>query len=220
MITLKRSDLNKMYNLNKGTWDRRHDDLMNHLNEYMNITERGENTRFYYDVDVDSIDEMPKNIPPLPRKNDIMKKIIDYTDFTTASLGTEFKPNSISKIARDAIFEFGQVKYNHQSMESVAKSFIRPAINQKGERSATKLWVFYDNYEPLDDEAKKRWYEILKEIKLTEKDMAHAFIKEQQGEDITKECNSYKKAMEIFKKEFGSFPVHVYKYKLKVDAVV
>ena len=43
------------------------------------------------------------------------EKMKDYTNFTIASLGPKFKPNSKSKVAREAIEEFGYEKYGHTS---------------------------------------------------------------------------------------------------------
>ena len=58
-----------------------------------------------------NITEVYGDYMPLPRKissTNMTEKLTDYERFTIAALGTEFKPNSKSKVAREAIESFGQ----------------------------------------------------------------------------------------------------------------
>ena len=50
---------------------------------------------------------------------------------------------------------------------------------------------------------------------LSEKEMANAFVKEQQGEDISDEKSSYSKVMDRFKEKYDFRPIKVYKWKIK-----
>ena len=96
----------------KGQWDRRHDDLLEHLQNFMDIKEiKSEKGTYTYEVE----GEMPDTIPLLLRKSKMEQKKKDYELYTIAALGTEFKLNSKSKIARDAIVDFGGERYGHNS---------------------------------------------------------------------------------------------------------
>lgn len=213
MIIVSRAELNKRYGFNKGTWDRNKVRLLDHLNDYMVIEEvKTEKGRYEYHI---SEDKLPEYIPPLPRKNNKEDKMQDYKDFTIASLGIDYQPNSQAKISRDAICMFGEDKYGHTNVRAVCNRYVGPTMKKYGEHTDTMVWVYYDTYEPIEGVALDRWFEILREEHISEKEMADAFVKEQQGEDITKERNYYKRALEKFKKEYYSIPIKVYHWRLK-----
>lgn len=155
---------------------------------------------------------------PLPRKGyDIQlqqQKEQEYSNFTIAALGTEWKPNSKSKIARDAIADFGEQKYGHISKDAVARRYVGPTMEQYGEKSQKKYWVWYYSYEPIDDDTLRAWRKILEEEHISEKEAAEAFYQEQQGQDISKQKQYYKSAQDRFKKEYGDIVVLVSKWKL------
>lgn len=159
---------------------------------------------------------------PLPRK--VSKKYDeleaqkkkDYTDFTIAALGTEFKPNSKAKIARDAIYEFGHKKYQHSNVEGVARRYVKGPFDTYGETDNHNVWVYYETYEPLDLDVLKEWRDILKEEHISEQEAANAFYRQEQGEDISEEKSYYKRAMERFKKEYGCIPVLVKNWRLRI----
>lgn len=153
--------------------------------------------------------QMPRK---LPRREE---KETDYAEYTIAALGTEYKPNSQSKIARDAIDDFGFEKYGHTNAEAVAKRYIKEPLNKYGENDGTKIWVYYYSYTPIEDEVLEKWRQIREEENIAEKEAANAFYRQEQGEDITEEKNSYKKAMERFREEYKDIPVLVYRWKLK-----
>lgn len=100
------------------------------------------------------IKEVYGEYQPLPRNfsnKDLFKqKMQDYEKYTLASLGTEFKPNSKSKVARDAIVDFGLEKYGHNNQEYIAKTFIKNPFDKYGESDHKSIWVYYDSYEPME----------------------------------------------------------------------
>ena len=154
---------------------------------------------------------------PLPRKGaDLMEqKKEDYTNFAIASLGTEFKPNSKAKTSREAIDAFGYEKYGHTNERAVAERFIGPAFELYGECNHIRRWVWYSTYEPLDNDTLDRWRTILREEHISEDEAANAFYRQEQGEDISKEKEYFKKARQRFKDEFGQAPILVSDWRLK-----
>lgn len=212
MIVLTRSELNKKYNINKNTWSRRHDDLLEYLNDYMCIKEREDNGRYYYDIDQDIL---PQEIPPIPRKSNMKEKKDEYKKFTIGALGVEYKPNSKAKVARDAIDKFGCSKYGHSSVAAVVRRYVGPVMEEEGEHSNHMVWVDCFTYEILDTELVNILKQMFKDEKLSEEEMANAFIKQQQGEDISEEKSGYKKVIDRFKEEYGVIPIKVYEWKLK-----
>ena len=168
------------------------------------------------------IKEVIGEYKPLPRKVNSKelseKKIQRYTSFTIASLGTEFKPNSKSRVAREAIYDFGYEAFGHNSVEAVTRRYVGPAMNQYGEHNDRYHWVWFIDYTPLGPEVLKHWKEILKEEKISEEEAANAFYRYAEGEDISKEKNAYKKAQDRFKQIYGSIPVRVAEWRLKKGA--
>ena len=140
MINISRSELNKKYNIDSHLWTRRHDDLLNYLQDFMDITEiKSDTNRYTYEIE----GEMPDTIPPFLRKSELEQKKKDYELYTIKALGTEFKPNSKSKIAREAIRDFGQDKYGHKSQEAVVKRYIKEPFDKYGVSDGNKYWCYY-----------------------------------------------------------------------------
>ena len=215
VIILSRTELSNKYNISKNTWDRRKDELLEYLNEYMDIKEEIQgNGRYVYYIDEDTL---PESIPKIPRKNDRAGRALKYIDYTIAALGTEFKPNSKSKIAREAINDFAFKEYGHKSQRSVVKTYVGPIMEEKGEKSSDMIWVNSVTYEPLTDEEVALLNQCFKDARITEKEMANAFIKYQQEEDITDESNRYNKAIMQFS-EYNNCarPIKVYKWRAKI----
>lgn len=156
---------------------------------------------------------MPRKVPS--QKEKTQEKIEDYTNFTIASLGTEFKPNSKSKIAREAIDSFGYEKYSHTNEEAVARRYIKEPFDTYGETDNKQIWVIYSTYEPMEEEMLEEWRNILTEEHIAEEEAANAFYKYSQGEDISKEISYYKKALQRFKDKYDDVPVLVKNWKLK-----
>lgn len=212
MVTLTRSELSKKYNITESSWKRRHDDVMDFLSDYMNISERCEKKRFYYDIE----GEVPIEIPVIPRKSNKLQKIEDYELYTIAALGTEFKPNSKSHIARNAIEDFGESRYGHTSVEAVARRYVKNVFDEYGETNNKNVWVDYSTYEPLDKEIVDAWREILRKEHISEEEAGNAFYREQQGEDISKERGYYQNALTAFRERYGGItPVLVKEWKCK-----
>lgn len=211
VTTLTRPQINTLAGLTAKHWERRHDEVMIYLNEFMNVTERCDKKRYYYDIE----GEVPESIPKMPRKSNMAQKIADYTEYTIAALGTEFKPNSKVRIAQDAIDDFSYEKYGHYCKQTVARRFVGPVMDEKGEKSKDMYWVDYNTYEIITDEQLIRLKELFKQERITEKEMANAFIKSQQGEDISQESTSFQRAISLFKDEFGFTPIKVYQWRVK-----
>lgn len=160
---------------------------------------------------------------PLPRKKyDLIarqeltnQKKEDYTTFTIASLGVAYKPNSQSKIAREAIADFGNKKYGHISQERVVRNYIKEPFYEYGESEDNYLWAWYSSYEELSKEELEEWLQILKDNKIDEEAAANAFYKQEQGEDISTEKTYYKMALEVIKERYSDIPVRVKRWKLK-----
>ena len=49
VTTLTRPQINTLAGLTAKHWERRHDEVMIYLNEFMNVTERCDKKRYYYD---------------------------------------------------------------------------------------------------------------------------------------------------------------------------
>ena len=198
--------------ITKSNWETRKDDLLEWLKNFYDYEiYDGKPIRIY-------IKEVYGNYMPLPRKmNDKLakQKEEDYKTYTISALGNEFKPNSRSKIARDAIFDFGGERYGHENYKYVAQKFIKDTFNEYGETNNKYEWVWYNSYVPIDDKTLKDWQDILEECHISEKDAANAFYKQEQGEDISKEKNYYKKAQEKFKEKYHDIIVKVAYWKCK-----
>jgi hypothetical protein len=214
MVKLKRTELSKRYNISNNDWARRHDDLIEYLNQFMNIKEENENGRYYYIIEAEE-SELPEFIPKIPRKINKQERYDDYENFTIKALGTELKPNSKAKIAREAIEDFGRKKYNHNSQKYVAKEYISPFVEKHGEHTDYMIWVDCETYFPLDDDQLTFLRETFKNQNLTEKKMAEAFVKIQEGEDVTEEEAAYKKVINLFRDKYAFYPIKVYKWKVK-----
>lgn len=167
-----------------------------------------------------NIKEIYGEYQPLPRKvpkqDELNKqKKEDYEKFTITALGTEFKPNSKMRVAREAIESFSYEKYSHSSVEAVAKRYIKEPFEKYGETDNQKVWVYYSTYEKLNELEIEDWRNILSQEHIGEKEAACAFYKQEQGQDISEEKNYYQRAQEKFIKKYGDIPVLVQSWKAK-----
>ena len=209
-MIFSRKELSQLYNITKYSWDKKHDKVIAHLQEFMDITEiKSEKGTYKYEIK----GIIPDSIPPLLRKSELEQKKKDYELYTMKALGTEFKPNSKSKIAREAIRDFAQDKYGHKSQEAVVKRYIKEPFDKYGVSDGNKYWCYYNTYEVLEPEVLEAWRKILKEEHISEREAANAFYRQQQGDDISKEKQYYQNALDRFKAEYGSMPVLVSKWK-------
>ena len=71
MIIVTRKQLNEKYTISKSQWDRRHDDLLEHFQDFMDIKEiKSEKGTYTYEVE----GEMSDTIPQLLRKSKMKQK--------------------------------------------------------------------------------------------------------------------------------------------------
>ena len=157
---------------------------------------------------------------PLPRKAPKQDELNQqkrekYTTYTIASLGTEFKPNSKAKVARDAISDFGYEEFGHTNFRAVTERYVKKPFEEYGITNDINVWVYYSTYTPMEQETLEEWRKILKEEHISEEEAANAFYRQEQGQDISKEKGYYKKALERFKEEHGDIPILVKEWKLK-----
>lgn len=165
-----------------------------------------------------TIHEILGNFEPLPRnlplqKEATAKKKEDYAKFTYEALGDEYKPNSKSKIAREAIDDFGYKCYGHISKEAVTKRYIAEPFNKYGQTNDKWVWVNFYNYEPMPIEQVNRWKEILKEEHLSDEEIIRNFHARMRDEEIPPEETYYKKALDRIGDEFGIIPIYVQYWK-------
>lgn len=207
-----KEELWTMLEIPKGQWERRKDDLLKWFTNF-----------FDYELIngrplMIKINEVYGEYQSLPRKMDgynMEEKIVDYEKFTVAALGTEFKPNSKTKVAREAINSFGKRKYNHTSQEAVARRFISPAFEKYGESDGVRKWVWYTTYELLSEEVVADWRKIMSEEHISEEEAANAFYRQELGEDISKEKQYFANARARFVDKYGEFPILVESWKVK-----
>lgn len=203
--------------INKGQWEKRKEDLLEWLKEFYEYElYNGRPIRIY-------IKRVIGEYKPLPRKINskelTQRKQKEYTNFTIASLGTEYAPNNKSRVAREALYTFGYEEFGHTSVPAIVERYVGPAMNKYGEHNDKYQWVRYADYSPLSDDILAEWIQILREEHISEEEAANAFYRQENGEDITKEKNAYKKAQQRFKEKYGTIPVRVTNWRLKKGAV-
>ena len=167
-----------------------------------------------YEV-IGTYQELPRKVNTTALQKEKEK---DYTNFAISSLGTEFKPNSKAKVAREAMTSFGTSKYGHENIKYVTNTFIKPAFNEYGECNNVRRWVWYSTYEPLDQQTLERWRIIMEEEHISEREAANAFYRHAEGEDISKEKGYFKAARDRFVTEFGDYAILVADWRLKKGA--
>lgn len=160
---------------------------------------------------------------PLPRKkydtDARLKKTEEtkkeYETYTIKHLPKKYAPTSKSRIAREAIEDFSYEKYGHKNIQYVAATYVKEPFENNAETNDKNVWVYYSNYKRLDEAVLAHWRTILAEEHISEKEAANAFYRQEQGQDVTKEKNYYKNAVERFKEQFGDIPVLVKEWRLK-----
>ena len=194
--------------------NRRKEDLLNWLDNFFDYELlEGNPIRIYIKQVFGEYIQMPRK----SQQNRTLEKRKDYEEFTIAALGNEFKPNSKSKIAREAIAAFGYEKYYHTSEKTVASVYIKEPFDKYGETNGVHYWVYYQTYEPLEEEVLSAWKKILEEEHISEQEAASAFYRHAEGEDISKEVSYYKSAQKRFKDRYGDIPIKVKEWKLKIE---
>lgn len=183
MIRITRAKLNKKYNISPNDWTRKHDLIMEHLSNYMEITELKENGQYIYVIE----DDLPETIPPIPRKSKKTEAQKDYDEFIQQYF-SESVPRyaSKAKVARDAMEAFSTQKYGHNNAQSVIRRYITAAFEKYVEEVPnSECWVWSKTYEPLSDNELQHW---------AKKQQAEAFREFCAGNDISEACAAYKQA--------------------------
>jgi hypothetical protein len=200
-----KNELFPLLGISIGQYKRRREDLMDWLKEF-------------YDYDMLAgrplkihITEVYGEYQPLPRKvssNELQQeKIKDYEDYVKSILTPEYQYMTKRKISREAIAEFGNIKYGHLNQDAVARRYVGPALNKYGEEDKAKYWVWYSSYLPLDDAELEHWRNILREEKISEQEASNAFYRYAQGQDISAELGYYRNAMDRIIAEKGDRPI-------------
>ena len=209
-----KSEFAQELNLPKHQIDRRQDELLEWLQNFF---------------DFDFFEGNPKRIiikeiygeyQPLPRKVPSARELTEekkerYAQFTINSLSDEFEPNSQAKIAREAIAEFGYELYSHTSIEAVAKHYIKEPMHEYGENDGQKIWVWYTTYKPMTQEEIADWHGMLSANRISEKEAAQAFYRQEQGEDVSKEKQYFRNALKELKEKYGDIAVLVSSWRRK-----
>ena len=214
MVKMTRAELNKKYNISPNDWTRKHDLVMEHLLDYMEITESKEKGQYVYEIK----DELPETIPPVPRKSKRAEAQKDYDNFVKGYFNT-FIPRyaSKAKVARESLAAFGAKKYEHYDAKMIARRYISFSFERYVEEvPGSRCWVWYTTYEPLDKDALQRWLDILKEEHITEEQQAEAFRNYANGENISEAVGFYKRAISKFYEEFHDYTIKVAQYLLKI----
>lgn len=213
-MKISRAELNKKYNIDNHSWTRKHDLVMEHLSDYMTITETKEKGQYVYEI----VGTVPETIPPIPRKSKRAEIQQDYDEFVSGYFHN-FLPRyaSRAKVAREGMAAFGTRKYGHNNAQSVAQKYISFSFEKYVEEvPGSRRWVWYETYEPLDKDTLQRWLDILKEEHITEEQQAEAFRDYADGEDISKAVGYYKRAISKFYEEFHDYTVKVAQYLRKI----
>ena len=210
-MILKKEDLSEKYGISAYAWKYKKQDVLDHLRDFMDITEiHTSSGRYVYEVS----SPLPQSIPPLPRHSNSNQKKLDYENYTLAALGSTFQFNSKTKIAREAIQDFGYKKYGHSSERNIRQRYIKEPFNKYGEKQPnSEAWVWYSTYEPLTTEELTRWKVIMQEEHISEEEQANAFRKFACDIDISEEISYYKKAMKRFKEEYQDIPIKIRKWR-------
>ena len=165
------------------------------------------------------INEVFGDYEPMPRKvtDRAYEKQKDYEEFAFASLTPEFKPNSKRKVARDAIKQFGNKKYKHRNVESVARRYISKPFEKYGENDGQQVWVYFSSYAPMPTRTVDKWRQLLSKYKISETEASNAFYKYAQGDNIDLELGYYRCALAEFQEIYDDTPVLVKRWRLKKE---
>lgn len=179
-IYLFKEEFCKALHISVNQMNRRQDELFAWLNNFFDYEIlQGRPIRIHVKAVLADYQPLPRKVPSQDKLT--QEKLIDYEKYTMAALGTEFKPNSKMKIARDAIESFGYTKYYHNNPEWVARNFVTQPFNTYGETNNQQVWVYYSTYEPMPSNVLEKWRTILHEEHIGEKEAANAFYKQEQG---------------------------------------
>lgn len=209
----------KELGISEGQYRRRQSELLSWLKEFYDYVIL-ENTKPL----LIEIKEIYGEYQPLPRKTYnaeareklTQEKVEMYNAFVDSRFSSDnWILTSKMEEARIAIDDFGKEKFGHSNCKAVASRYISPAMNNVCEKSDEHYWVSYPDYNLLSDEEIQAWHDIMREEHISEREAANAFYRMSQGEDVTKEQNYYKRALDRFKAQYKFIPILVSKYRRK-----
>lgn len=211
-MKLTRTELSDKLNITAGQWRNRHDDLLDYLNDFMSIVEIKEGRYYYYEVD-----ELPEEIPPLPRKNQTKEKIVDYEQFTKNTLTVEFQPTSQTKIAREAIKDFGKKKYNHTNSKTIGVRYVKPALNKYGVHSERRVWVNSRDYHRITEEQEEFLHSCFRSVDFDDQQRLSAFDEHLRNntEITSEERGKWNTAITSFQEKYAFTPISVFEWRVK-----
>lgn len=175
----------------------------------------GRPNRIHIKAIIGEYQPLPRKLPKQDGLN--AEKLQDYTEYTIKALSSEYKPNSKSKIAREAIQAFGQRKYYHTNKDAVARRYVKKPFELYGETNDKLVWVYYSTYTPLEEKVVEDWRNIMYRERISEAEAASAFYRQAEGKDVSKEIGYYNNARQIFMEKYGDFPVLVKEWKCKAS---
>lgn len=168
------------------------------------------------------IKEVIGEYQPMPRKLPNMRDLTkqkkdDYDSFVIKNLPKELQPMSKARMAKNAIDSFGNKKYSHNSVKSVANRYVGPAMEEHGVKTEQKFWCWAKTYEVLDEETLQAWRDLLSKWKCTEKEVYNAFCQKQtlnDEEELVKLEGAFKSALIELKSKYGDTVVLVPKWRI------
>lgn len=190
-------------------WEKRRQDIKDWLKEFYDYTLTDTRPILI------TIHKIYGDYKPLPRKSrtiseESKQKITDYDNYVKHHLTSEFQIISKAKMARDAIKDFGSVKYSHRSHKAVAYRYTGPAMEKYGEKGENYYWVWYEDYTQPTEEILHGWFDLLKAYQVTDKDIVAAFNEDVElnvSKNIDSAKERYKAAMYEFKAKYGDIVV-------------
>ena len=201
-----------LLNVTMHQWERRKEDLLEWWEEFFNYEIIGKSPIMIKINEVYSQDYVQ-----LPRKQKWTKaeKQADYAAATITILsesGKEYRPITKTYVARKAVYNFGEAKYNHTNAKGVASNYIKPAFDKFAENNGEKVWCWSTDCIPLTEAELEGWKEILRKVHLTEEEIKKVGIKALQKESIEKELTAFEialdEARQILSKDRG-VPVYM-----------
>lgn len=105
----------------------------------------------------------------------IEEKQVRYKSFVKDNLSIDFEYETASRLAKQAIEEFGEVEFGHHSYRSVAATYITPPMKEIGEPNDIFRWVWSDTYQELTDAEIAQWMETLRAYNVKEEKILNAF---------------------------------------------
>lgn len=206
----------KILQIPTNQYDKRQEELFEWLKNYFDYEILfGRPIRIVIKAVYGEYQPMPRKVPSQDNLNQIKEEY--YTNYTIQALGTEFKPNSKTKVSRDAINNGGEEKFGHSYVKGITEKFIKPVFDKYGESQGIKTWVYYSSYEPISEDVLEDWVRIKREESIGEDEAANAFYRYAEGEDISEELNYYQKAIQRFREKYGDIPVCVDSWRLKKE---